>query len=135
MKFLVDVMLGKLGRWLRMMGFDTEIASDDLTDKEIVVKAEEENRVILTRDRDIDKMNTEVKTVLLETKNFEKQIKTVFQRLGIEPRFPEGSRCSKCNGELRKTGEDTWICKECGQRYWKGSHWKRIKEIKRKIKF
>lgn len=133
MRFLVDVMLGKLGRWMRMMGFDTEIASDELNDKEVIEKAEKEDRVIITRDTDIDKMNTGVKTVLLDTKNFEEQIKDVFDRLNLEPRFPEESRCSNCNGELEKTGEDNWVCKRCGQRYWKGSHWKRIEEIREKL--
>ncbi len=134
MRFLVDVMLGKLGRWMRMMGYDTKIASDELSDRELVDKAEREGRVIITRDTDIEKMNTEVKTVLLDTKNFEEQIKGVFDRLDLEPRFPEDSRCPNCNGELEKIGEESWICNSCSQRYWKGSHWKRIEEIKEELR-
>lgn len=129
MKFLVDVMLGKLGRWMRMMGYDTEIASDKLKDHELVDKAEEEDRIIITRDKDIDEMNTEARVIFLKSKGFENQIKAVFNELGLEPRFPGGSRCSKCNAELRETGENTWVCRSCNQRYWKGSHWERIKEV------
>lgn len=130
MKFLADVMMGKLGRWMRMMGYDTEIASDELSDSELVEKAEEEDRVILTRDVGVSKRNTDVKVLLLRKRDFEEQIRNVFSEFGLDPKFPEESRCSNCNGELLETGENKWICKECGQRYWKGSHWKRIKEVK-----
>lgn len=133
MKFLVDVMLGKLGRWMRMMGYNTEIASEELSDKGLIEKAEEEVRVLVTRDTDIPKMNSSAEVFLLGTKDFEEQIKEVFRHFGLEPKFPEGSRCSNCNGELEETGEKKWICMNCGQRYWKGSHWKRIISIKKEL--
>jgi uncharacterized protein with PIN domain len=55
--------------------------------------------------------------------------------MGIDPeRFlsPEATRCSLCNGELVQIGDDLWECSSCGQRYWEGSHWRRIETTLRK---
>ncbi len=133
MKFICDVMLGKLGRWLRMMGHDTEIASDELTDRDILNIAEEEGRLVLTRDSDLKKMNSPVEVILLDSRDFEDQLKRVFTELDLDTNFPEGSRCSHCNSELKEVGESEWVCKGCGQEYWKGSHWDRIKEIEKRL--
>lgn len=133
LKFLCDVMLGKLGRWLRMMGHDTEIASDDLEDRELINRAEEEERTIITRDLDLKKMNSSIDVFLLDRKEFESQIKEVFSFFDLKTYFPDGSRCSHCNGELKKLSNNEWICKRCNHKYWKGSHWRRIREIQRML--
>jgi len=116
-----------------MMGHDTEIASDELTDRRILDKAEEQGRLVLTRDSDLKKMNSSVRVILLDSKDFEDQLKQVFTRLDLDTSFPKGSRCSHCNGELEETGDSEWVCKACGQKYWEGSHWDRIKEIEERL--
>jgi len=116
-----------------MMGHDTEIASDELTDRDILNIAEEEGRLVLTRDSDLKKMNSPVEVILLDSRDFEDQLKRVFTELDLDTNFPEGSRCSHCNSELKEVGESEWVCKGCGQEYWKGSHWDRIKEIEKRL--
>lgn len=128
------MMLGKLGSWLRIFGQDTGIVSDKLDDREILEKAKREDRVVLTRDKDLKKINSSVEVFLIRSKDFEDQIRKVFNKFDIEPGFPESSRCSHCNGELKSVGKDEWICKNCSHEYWKGSHWKRIKKLQRELK-
>ncbi len=124
MKFLADAMLARLGRWLRMMGYDTIIMKPDVSDEFVVRKAVEEDRVILTRDK---RIRASVKVLLVKSDDHLKQLKEVFDAFHLKSLFPEHSRCSVCNGELRKIG-DKWVCIKCGKLYWEGSHWIRIKK-------
>lgn len=133
LKFFCDVMLGKLCRWLRIMGYDSKIASDELSDRDILEEAKRENRVVLTRDKDLKKMKSFVDVFLLGSKDFESQIKDLFSHFSLNTYFPSDSRCSHCNSELKKIEKNRWECIGCGHEYWKGSHWKRIKDIQRKL--
>ncbi len=120
MKFLCDFMLSRLGRWLRILGYDTKIATGKDDDKLLEELAELEGRVLLTKDKN-------VKGFLIRSDELLDQLVEVFSRFGLEPGFPEKSRCSVCNGELERI-LDKWRCKQCGKVYWEGSHWLRIKE-------
>jgi uncharacterized protein with PIN domain len=48
-------------------------------------------------------------------------------------RFPARTRCSLCNGKLKKSKE-FWTCTGCNQLYWHGSHWAKIKQMAKDIK-
>ncbi len=61
MKFLADNMLGSLARWLRFLGFDTAYP-DVLTDKDLKELARQENRVLLTRDKELSKAKESLQT-------------------------------------------------------------------------
>ena len=142
MKFLCDVMFGKLGRWLRMFGYDTLIATEDKTDNELLSIAREEGRMLLTRDK---MFNDKKSTYYIKEHDLDGQLKDVVEHFKLKINFPKETRCPLCNGVLGKTEERPeemktleselfWKCEDCGQIYWKGSHWNRIIKTAEKIR-
>ena len=129
-KFIVDAMLGKLARWLRILGYDTAY-SNKFEDWKILKIAEEENRIILTRDRGLcnraRKKGLECFYVMPGLK-IEEILAKLSAKYGIDltTADPEFSRCSVCNGVLRKINDNLWECTRCHKRYWKGGHWRTI---------
>ncbi|QKQ99990.1 hypothetical protein GWK48_05990 [Metallosphaera tengchongensis] len=131
-KFIVDAMLGKLARWLRILGYDT-LYYRDAEDWKILKKAKDERRILITRDRglcvrarknDVDCFfvipNEEIEKILADLSRKYK----IFLDVN-----PEASRCTSCNGILEKKDKNLWICTKCRKEYWKGKHWETITEI------
>lgn len=134
-------MLGKLTRYLRMMGYDVVYASDidAETDQELINAAEESNRRIITRDKEIA---SKTDAILLKSKDINNQLRELITA-GVELRLDYPTRCSLCNSELHETDENpehapsqkrVWECSGCGQYYWKGSHWFDVQETLRDIR-
>ena len=137
--FLCDAMLAKLARWLRMFGYDTELASPEESDEEILERARMEGRIVLTHDRILAKH----KGVFLVPETQVEQMRFLIRKFGIEiSENPVPIYCSKCNGRLRDAKPEElpkfvtrgWVCTECGQQYWEGSHWKGIKKFVEKCR-
>lgn len=145
MRFVVDAMLGKLARWLRLLGHDT-VYEQELNDEALIRIAKEEDRTLLTRDEALFKKAYKygIRSFLIKSTDLTGEL------LEVSPFLEEhsiGSRCTLCNAVLveadrsRIHAEDIpdisplWICPKCGKIYWHGSHWKgieeRIKIIKR----
>ncbi|MEM3851960.1 MAG: Mut7-C RNAse domain-containing protein [Methanomassiliicoccales archaeon] len=138
-RFLADNMLGKLARWLRIMGYDTEYASE-VCDSEIARRGIEEGRIILTRDRELS-MRRNVRSLLIHSIDIDEQLKEVKAHFELDLR--EETRCTICNGELRHVSpteirglvpaglesrqSDFHICLRCSKIYWPGTHWQNIK--------
>ena len=119
-------MLAKLAVWLRIFGYDCELVSDCESDEEIVERARLEGRVILTRDKELARYEH---VLYIPYNNPKNQMKFVKDRFGLFiPEKPVFKFCSKCNGKLVKHTK-RWRCVDCGQEYWEGSHWKRIREF------
>ena len=134
MKFIADAMLGKLGRWLRLLGHDTKIAPEILTDSEILELALKENRFLLTRDKQFyQRARKLVKTHYFKTRGAKNELKELAKAIKLKIDFPKQTRCSLCNGKLKKKGE-FWICSKCSQTYWKGTHWKMIEKTIRELR-
>ncbi len=150
-RFISDSMLGKVARILRLAGYDT-LYSDSWRDKEMIRIASKEKRVLLTRDRKLyqEALKKGLDAYLLLGDNPLSSIAELSISHGLKILFkPETSRCTICNGEVTqiekrkvkgkvKRGtyenfDDFWQCKKCGQVYWLGSHWKKIKEEERII--
>ncbi len=138
-RFVADSMHGKLARWLRILGHDTVYWRGD--DEDLLEFASNSGRILLTSDVELHRaaLKRNLRSVLLPLEGIEAQLAKVaaYVRdvLGIDPeRFlsPEATRCSLCNGELVQIGENLWECSSCGQRYWEGSHWRRIETTLRK---
>ena len=142
LRFVADNMLGKLARWLRMMGYDTLYTVDE-DDAEITRLAASEDRLLLTRDRQLI-MRKGVSAYYVEDIELEIHLKSVSTEFGLN--FDEERmRCSDCNGELLKVDRESvdgavpegvfernqtfYRCGQCGKIYWKGSHWKRILDV------
>ncbi|MEW6679564.1 MAG: Mut7-C RNAse domain-containing protein [bacterium] len=141
MKFILDDMLGKLARWLRIMGYDAKYCRK-ISDDEVIKQAKEERRILLTRDRLLVKRFA-VTSLLIKSENIENQLKQVIKRfnLDIKDIF---TRCPSCNGILEGIEKEKAyhnvpdivfscydnfsLCTLCGKYYWRGNHWEKIKE-------
>jgi hypothetical protein len=151
MRFVVDSMLGKLAKWLRILGFDS-IYARRMEDRELITLAFREKRILLTRDRRLSR-NWIVKTVLVRSEFVEEQLCEVIKRLGLDMEKGLLSRCPLCNLpliEIQKeevkgrvprfvyqTYNEFWRCDGCGRYYWEGTHWenirKRVDGLKRRL--
>ena len=142
-KFIVDHNVGKLSRWLRLMGYDARFF-DGSDDSELVTIAQTEGRVILTRDTQIMKRRLvtrgRLKAVLIRSDEPERQIRQVIETLELDCRFKPFSLCLECNQELVERGkaevkelvppyvfktQDQFMqCPACQRIYWRGTHWR-----------
>ncbi|MBS7657145.1 Mut7-C RNAse domain-containing protein [Candidatus Bathyarchaeota archaeon] len=146
MKFLADGMLGKLTRWLRMLGCDVKYYND-LEDEELIKIAKNENRVLLTRDIQLYKraVAEHAQVFLVKCSTETERLTEVAQHFNLNLEIDvNNSRCPKCNAKLKSVLKDEvaekvpkstlrffndyWICLNCGQVYWQGSHWQKIKQ-------
>jgi len=144
LKFVTDGMLGKLTRWLRMLGHDVEYTGS-MGDKELVQKAKKEGRILLTRDLELfqQAIAKGAEAFLIESPNQTANLARLAKRFGFKLEIHmEASRCPKCNGKIvavskasivHRIPETTssnysqfWQCQGCGQVYWQGAHWKKI---------
>jgi len=136
--FIVDLMLLRLGRWLRLMGQDVA-SPKGCSDEEILQKAKVEKRTLLTRDKRLatECLGSGVKCILIKSSRIDEQIEEMAKR-GIPLRL-DPKRCTICNGLLQEvelsheiasiepSEKKLWRCSECQKLYWKGSHWRKIK--------
>src|SRR5947207_15196818 len=94
---LLDAMLGRLARWLRLMGYDAAYIPDT-DDLEVVRQARAEARVILTRDRGLAQRSG-ITAILIDSQRLDEQLAEVRQHIG-PPHEPNIPRCGKCNAPL-----------------------------------
>lgn len=141
-RWLADAMVGRLARYLRFVGLDTEYARG-LSDDEILEQLRTERRVLVTRDRALAQRSPG--SVLLSSPRLADQwreLRRARPDLPTEVRF---DRCTECNGVLRSVdlARSTWPeqvprervarglpvyeCATCGHLYWEGSHTARIR--------
>jgi len=150
LKFITDGMLGKLTRWLRMLGQDVEY-SRSVDDKKLIEMAKKEHRILLTRDLKLyqQAMMQGVDAVLVEEKTGTEKLADLARRFNFKLEIDVTvSRCPKCNTKIKPVPKDMvidrvpkttssyynefWECLGCGQVYWQGAHWRRIeKELER----
>jgi uncharacterized protein with PIN domain len=143
--FLCDHMLIRLGRWLRVAGYDTAIASGTMRDAAVLGWAIREGRLLLTRDRDLMQMPRGPANVLVLSANrLEACAAEATARCGIDWLRDPFSRCLDCNGLLAvaspevarpaaplaaRAGADVIRrCLSCGKLYWEGGHVRRMRE-------
>jgi uncharacterized protein with PIN domain len=136
-KFIADVMVGKLARWLRILGFDV-IYSNVFEDDDIVRIAEEEQRIILTRDAGLaSRRQIRDHCLLVESGDYKEQVRQVLRTFGLKE-FKVFSRCLECNTPLDPidkesvfekvppyvylTQERFATCPSCKRIYWHGTH-------------
>lgn len=148
-KFVVDVMLGSLSTWLRILGFDS-LYRNDYKDKELIKISLQEERILLTRDSDLTKSKLLKKVILITSENLKEQIKEVLSKIKDTTKFSKlQPRCPVCNGETKKikkmeakyhipdyvanTNQDYLKCKSCGKIYWQGTHKNNIDQLKKEI--
>jgi len=148
LKFVVDLNVGKLTRWLRLMGYDT-LFLPSLDDGEMVKLALSQQRVLLTRDTQIMRWHVvssgRLKAILIETDNPRRQLLQVVERLHLNYQFNPFSRCLECNALLEtrspqevegqvppyvfKTQSKYVQCPDCHRIYWQGTHWQAMNRV------
>jgi uncharacterized protein with PIN domain len=146
LKFVTDGMLGKLTRWLRILGYNVEYTGS-MDDRELIQKAKKEYRVLLTRDVELYRQAIAkgAEAFLIENPNQTANLASLANRFNLRLEVNvKVSRCPKCNGTIRTVSKteiaekipattssnynEFWQCKQCGQVYWRGAHWNRIEE-------
>ena len=140
-KFILDTHLGKLAKYLRMLGFDT-LYENNYKDKKIIAISIKEKRIILTRDLGILKTGKVTHGYWVRHVTIKAQLKEIINRFDLTDKIKPFTRCLICNNKLRKIAKEKIIhqlpantkryynefykCHKCGQIYWPGSHYKNM---------
>jgi uncharacterized protein with PIN domain len=137
-------MLGRLARWLRILGFDTAYEAH-IADADIVRRAIGEGRVILSRDRRLPDQWRVTGVYLVESERPSEQLREVVCRFDLGRHVRVFTRCSRCNTPLQpasaddarshvparilEAGQRLTHCCVCRRFYWSGSHVERMRRI------
>lgn len=141
-RFIADAMLGKLARWLRVLGCDVEYFPV-IGDAELVARGEQTGRLILTRDTLlVRRRGARDNHFLVEGDHFRDQLRQVVGHFRIEPAAGFLSRCLECNTMLEaidreevrhrippyvyESQAEFRICPRCSRIYWAGTHRERM---------
>ncbi len=146
--FLVDAMLGNIAKKLRLLGYDSEFSSN-MNDDELILKAKNENRIIITKDellsRQAKKKN--VQLIHVTANNEVEQLVQIYKKLELTKSVISGTktRCTICNNQLDSIDKNQvigkvpdgvleqtdhfWKCNECDRIYWEGSHIKNLQKF------
>ena len=142
MRFICDDNLGRLARYLRILGFDTHF-DESIDDIALLRIAASEERYLLTRDHKLLSKSVPHGILILENDNPLNQLSIVIQKLNLKIDTDlMFNRCSRCNGFchivdkrtiseevfpfILKTQEIIKQCPTCRRFYWKGSHYKAL---------
>jgi len=137
-RFIVDANVGKLAKYMRMLGFDT-FYDLNIHDPEIAKISEQENRIVLTRDLGLLKRKNVTYGYFLRETQISAQVAEVVKRYSLIDKINAFSRCLECNGyviavekALIKEKLDPGVfndyneffnCMDCNKIYWKGFHY------------
>jgi uncharacterized protein len=143
-KFLADGMLGKLARWLRMLGQDV-LYSVKYDDSELLELAKKDERALLTKDFELYKraIGRGIDAYYVEGKTEPERLAEIAKRYSLTLTIDMGkSYCPLCNTKLQSIPKDQlkdelekntytfydnfWKCPNCRKIYWQGAHWKQI---------
>lgn len=143
-RFVCDVHLGTLARYLRLAGFDT-VWRNDLRDPDLAGISAREQRVLLTRDRGLLQRRIVTHGMCIRYDEPRRQFGQVVRRLDLQALVRPFGRCARCNGRLapvakraiadrlepktRRYYQRFWQCDGCGQIYWRGSHYGHIRRL------
>ncbi|MFB6127659.1 MAG: Mut7-C RNAse domain-containing protein [Halolamina sp.] len=139
-RFCCDAMCGKLATYLRMCGHDVAYALDRgvEADDELAALARTEDRRLLTRDRELAR-RLGAAAVELTERSVEGQLREL-AAAGVDLTPADRPRyCGVCNGLVRRVEAGSepdhapddvavWRCVDCGQAFWRGSHWEDVVE-------
>ncbi len=153
-KFIADNNVGKLARWLRLMGYDTLLFRQKDDDR-MIKTALSEDRVILTKDAQFMKRRLvtsgTLKTVHIEQDDPRLQVQEVVKTLKLDCHFKPFSLCLECNrllvvwdkeevmnlvpARVFETQTQYTQCPACHRIYWPGTHWqamgKKLQDLQR----
>jgi uncharacterized protein with PIN domain len=147
-RFILDAHLGKLARYLRMLGFDS-LYRNDYSDLEIIETARDQKRIILTRDKLLLQSPRMDHGYYVRSVEKHAQLTEVVKKFDLFSQFRSFTRCMTCNSELLPASKemirdrldpgiyrcfDTFYhCPSCDKFFWRGSHFNRMERLIRDI--
>jgi uncharacterized protein with PIN domain len=145
MKFAVDCMLGKLAKWLKILGFDT-LFFPKIDDDDLLSLSLREGRILLTRDTDLLKRADKARAVFVQSEKWQEQLRQVLDTYQLRDQVRPFSRCLTCNTPLKslpkkraqnlvspfvfQRARSFALCPDCNRVYWRGTH---FRDMERKI--
>lgn len=144
-RFIADAMLGKLTKWLRILGYDVTYERK-IEDAVLIEHAQAENRLILTRDTHLlhRRWFPLVTFILIEHDHLPQQLRQIVGELKLSIKNRLFTRCVECNAPLLLMSRDDvhgivpdYVyqtqfqfsqCPQCRRIYWPGTHWERTQE-------
>jgi hypothetical protein len=140
-------MLGRLMRWLRLIGYDT-LYAQGWSDHQIAALARAEDRIVLTRDHELARRRG-IRCLLIEGQALEAQLAELWDALGpLQTALP--ARCPRCNAPLEILQAETarqrvppYVfrtqyafrhCPDCDRVYWRGSHWQHVQDTIERVR-
>ena len=147
MKFILTGDLGRLSKWLRILGFDAVVEKDK---RSLVLKSLKDDRVILTRDSRMSRF-TGVRMVKVQSDFVEEQMEHIIKELGLRiDRKKLFTLCVDCNEPLTgaekksvkdevpeyvfRTKKSFMRCPKCGKVYWQGTHLELVNKFLERIR-
>ncbi len=144
-RFILDTHLGKLARYLRLLGFDT-LYKNHCDDAELAeISATGDKRILLTRDHGLLKRKQVTHGYFVRNDQPEAQVREVMKRFDLYGSAEPFKRCTQCNGLVRVTNKEEvlerlprgvaerfdeyWFCDQCQRVYWQGSHYDRMQQM------
>jgi len=148
--FFVDAMLGNIAKKLRLMGYDTKYFSD-IEDESLIKIAKKENRIIISRDEVLVRISRKYKvnSIYIHSEEEIQQFHEILDYLQLKRVEINGekARCPNCNSEtefidkkniyqkipqkILEYNEKFWICKNCDQIFWEGTHIQNLQKLVR----
>lgn len=143
-KFIADVHLGTLAKYLRLLGFDTHY-NNRLEDHSLIRLSAAEHRILLSRDVELLKHKALTHAYFVRSEQPLRQLREVVKALDLGDRVVPFSRCMKCNGKLRTVASGSVLavvpaavrartqrfarCADCRRVYWAGPHAQSLSRI------
>jgi uncharacterized protein len=147
-RFALDAMLGRLARWLRVLGLDATWTAD-VADAALVRHALAEGRWLLTRDRALPEEWRVPRIHLVESEQPLEQLREVFDAFALRPGVRLFARCTRCNAPIEAVPREVvasrvpprvlarndrfWRCPRCERIYWEGSHVDRMRRTLERV--
>ena len=151
-KFFVDAMLGNIAKKLRLMGYDTKYSSN-IEDESLIQISKKENRIVISRDEDLVRISqkNDVNAIFIQRSNEEQQIHEIMDYLDLNRVEINGdkARCPNCNSKTESIdkkniyqkiphkvleyNEKFWICRNCDQIFWEGTHIQNLQKLVRAL--
>ncbi|MGD8568657.1 MAG: Mut7-C RNAse domain-containing protein [Gammaproteobacteria bacterium] len=143
-RFVLDTHLGRLAAYLRMLGFDT-LYRNDYDDPTLADISANEKRILLTCDRQLLMRRQVTRGYYVRERQPQKQLLEIVDRFDLHNNLQPFTRCLHCNGPVQRVDKHAienhllprtkeyynqfWQCAHCHKIYWKGSHYRRMRQL------